>query len=405
MKMAVDAHVSLDSSLLAPDHRPAQAVLRGSGRNCMVGRFSWGEIMKVGIIGLPGAGKSTLFNALTKGNAETGRFGPGRSQINRGRTEVPDPRLDWLAALYSPKKKTHAAVDFLDVPGAAPGSLEKDASALISDLRTADALLHVVRVFEDPAVAHFRETVDPVRDASDLEAELILSDLQVVEKRLARIEMDLKKGVSRAPLTEEKGLLEPLKSALEEGRPVRSISLSDGEESRLRGYSLLSQKPQILVGNRGENEEEKSAAGTALAAFAKEARLPYLSVAGRIESEIAQMSDEDAAAFLADLGISEPSRDRVIRAAFDVLSLISFFTFGEDECKAWTVRKGSNAVEAAAKIHSDIARGFIRAEVVSFDHFRAAGTWAGTRESGHFRLEGREYVMQDGDCVIFRFNV
>ena len=364
-----------------------------------------GESMKVGLVGLPSSGKSTLFNALTQGKVETGRFGSGRAEIHRGRTEVPDSRLEWLAALYSPKKKTRAAVDFLDVPGMSPGSMEKGASALIADLRTVDAIVHVVRVFDDPAVPHPEETIDPVRDASNLETELLLADLEITEKRLERIETDLKKGVSKAPLTEEKSLLLPVKAALEEGRSIRTLSLSEAEANRIRGYAFLTQKPEILVANRGEKDAENGPREQALQAYAKEAGVPYLSVAAQIESEIAQMSEEDAAAFLADLGILEASRDRVIRAAFDVLSLISFFTFGEDECKAWTLRKGSPAVEAAGKIHSDIARGFIRAEIVSFDHFRSAGTWAQAREAGQYRLEGRDYVMQDGDCVIFRFNV
>jgi GTP-binding protein YchF len=364
-----------------------------------------GDSMKVGLVGLPGSGKSTLFNALTQGKVETGKFGSARAEIHRARTEVPDPRLDWLAALYSPKKKTRAAVDFLDMPGMSPGSLEKGAAALIADLRTVDAIVHVVRVFDDPAVPHPEETIDPVRDASNLETELLLSDLGITEKRLERIENDLKKGLSKNALTEEKNLLLPMKAALEEGRSIRTMSLSEADQNKIRGYAFLTQKPQIVVGNRGEKDVENGPQEEALRAYAKETGTLYLSVAAQIESEIAQMSDEDAAAFLADLGISEASRDRVIRAAFDVLSLISFFTFGEDECKAWTLRKESSAVEAAGKIHSDIARGFIRAEIVSFDHFRSAGTWAQAREAGHYRLEGRDYVMQDGDCVIFRFNV
>ncbi len=368
--------------------------------------------MKVGIVGLPASGKSTLFNALTKGKAETGRFGSGRAEVNRGRTEVPDARLDWLADLYSPKKKTRAVVEFLDVPGIAPGSMEKGAAALLADLRTVDAFVHLVRVFDDPAVPHPEERVDPVRDASNLEMELLLADLGVLEKRLERIESDLKKGLSKGPLTEEKALLIPLKAALEAGQPIRAAKLSESDENKLRGYAFLTQKPQILVGNVGEKDAASTAgaaggtaADAALRAHAEGAGLPYLSVACQIESEIAQMSDDEARAFLEDLGVQEPSRDRVIRAAFDVLALMQFFTFGEDECRAWTLRRGSRAVDAAGKIHSDIARGVIRAEVVSFDHFRAAGSWAGAREAGNFRLEGRDYVMQDGDCVVFRFNV
>lgn len=363
--------------------------------------------MKVGIVGLPASGKSTLFNALTKGKAETGRFGSGRAEVNRGRTEVPEARLDWLGTHYSPKKKTRAAVDFLDVPGIAPGSMEKGAAALLADLRTVDAIVQVVRVFEDDAVPHPEETVDAVRDATNLEMELLLADLGVIEKRLERIEVDLKKGLSKNALTEEKNLLIPLKGALETGKPIRIAPLSPEDDAKLRGYAFLTQKPQILVGNVSEKDAAKGGSGAdaALRKYAAEAGLTYLPVACGIEAEIAQMSEEDARGFLDDLGVAEPSRDRVIRAAFDVLALLQFFTFGEDECKAWTLRRGSSAVDAAGKIHSDIARGFIRAEIVGFEQFREAGSWAAAREAGHFRLEGRDYVMQDGDCVVFRFNV
>jgi ribosome-binding ATPase len=361
--------------------------------------------MKVGIVGLPSSGKSTLFNALTRGKAETGRFGSGRAEVNRGRTLVPDERLDWLAAHYSPKKKTPASVDFLDVPGITPGSSDKGAAGLIADLRTVDALLHVVRVFRDDAVPHPDGPVDPVRDAANLETELVFADLVVVEKRLERVRSDLGKGLDKAKLGVERDLLERVKDALEGGSTLRRLSLEPEERSALRGYALLTLKPMILVGNVGEDEPGGGSADAPLAAWAQDAGLAYLPVAAQIESEIAQMEDGEAAAFLEDLGLTEPSRDRVIRAAFDTLSLISFFTFGEDECKAWTLTRDSDAVTAAGKIHSDIARGFIRAEVVAFDAFRQRGSWSGARDAGQHRLEGKEYRVQDGDCVIFRFNV
>lgn len=361
--------------------------------------------MKVGIVGLPGSGKSTLFNALTQGKAETGRFGSGRAEVNRGRTLVPDERLDWLSAHYSPKKTSPASVDFLDVPGISPGSTEKGAAGLIADLRTVDALLHVVRVFDDAAVPHPDGSVNPARDADNLETELVLADLVVVEKRLKRIESDMGKGIDKVKLGAEKELLLRVKEALENGVSARTLSLDGHELQTLRGYALLTLKPQIVLGNVGEDEPSGGESDKALREWAEAGNMTYLAAAAQIESEIAQMEEEESTAFLEDLGLTEPSRARVIRAAFDALHLIQFFTFGDDECKAWTLARESPAVEAAAKIHSDIARGFIRAEIVPFDTFQDLGSWNAAKDNGKHRLEGKEYVFQDGDCVIFRFNV
>lgn len=361
--------------------------------------------MKVGIVGLPASGKSTLFNALTRGHAETGRFGSGRAEINRGRVLVPDERLDWLADHYQPKKKTPATVDFLDVPGLAPGSTEKGAASLIADLRTVEALLEVVRVFDDPAIPHPDGSVDPVRDADNLETELILADLGVVEKRLHRVESDLGKGVDKKTLEPERDVLVKVKAALEDGKAARTLGLTDQEEHRLRGLALLTQKPKIVLGNVGEDEAAGGDSDARLRARAEADGVPYLRASAKIESELAEMEDPDAAAFLADLGIASPSRDLVVRAAFDALRLITFLTFGEDECRAWTVGRDADAVEAAGKIHSDIARGFIRAEIVAFDELQAVGSWNAAKDQGKHRLEGKEYRMKDGDCVIFRFNV
>lgn len=360
--------------------------------------------MRVGIIGVSTSGKSTLFNALTRGEAETGRFGSARAEVNRGRILVPDRRLDWLAKLYEPKKKTPAAIDFLDFPAVQTGS-GKGAAAQIADLRGVDALLHVVRVFDDPAVPHPDQSVNPARDAAHLDAELIFADLTVVEKRLERIESDLKKGVDKVKLGEEKELLLRVQSALESEMPVRALTFDASEESRLRGYAFLTQKPMIVIGNVGEDEPAGGTSDAALRTYAKSHGMEYLPVSAQIESEIARMDDEEAGAFLRDLGLEESSRERVIRAAFDQLSLISFFTFGDDECKAWTISRDSDSVDAAGKIHSDIARGFIRAEIVGFHDFEDVGSWSAAKEAGKHRLEGKEYVMQDGDCVIFRFNV
>jgi GTP-binding protein YchF len=358
--------------------------------------------LKVGIVGLPGSGKTTLFNALTRASADTGGYG---DKINRGRVLVPDERLDWLAEHYSPKKKTPAQVDLVDVPGLSPGSMEKGAAGLIADLRAVDALLEVVRVFDDPSVAHPDGSVDPVRDADNLETELMLADLAVVEKRLIRVESDLKKGVDKKNLEPEKDVLLRVKAGLEEGRAARTLGLTDQDEERIKGFALLTLKPKIVFGNVSEDEAAGGDSDATLRALAQEQGVPYVAASARIEAEIAQMEPEDATEFLAELGITESSRDRVVRAAFDALTLITFLTFGEDECRAWTVARDATAVVAAGKIHSDISRGFIRAEIVAFDTFRSTGSWTAAKEAGQHRLEGKEYLMKDGDCVIYRFNV
>jgi hypothetical protein len=362
-------------------------------------------VVNIGIVGLPSSGKSTLFNALTRGAAETGRFGSGRAEINQGRVLVPDERLGWLAEVYSPKKRTPASVDFLDAPGVRPGDSARGAASLISDLRTVEALLQVVRVFPDDSVPSPSGSVDAVRDAQDLDAEFLLADLAVAENRLKRLESDRSKGLSTPELAEEEAVLGRVRDGLEEGTAIRCLGLDRREMLRLKGFAFLSAKPQILVGNVGEEEPGGGSADAGLRQLASETGREYLAVSAQIESEIARMDEEEAGAFLEDLGIAEASRGRVIRTCFDLLSLISFFTFGEDECKAWTLPKGSSAVEAAGKIHSDISRGFIRAEIEPFEEFKAAGTWAAAKDAGKFRLEGRDYVMRDGDCVVFRFNV
>jgi GTP-binding protein YchF len=360
--------------------------------------------VKVGIIGVSSSGKSTLFQLLT------GAVAPppgGRPEPRLGVARVPDPRVDALAGLYKPRKKTPATVEYVDVPGVAKG----EGSALVDlpALRGVDALVHVVRAFESESVPHPDGSVDPLRDAKMLELELILADLGMAERRLERLEANIKKA-HRAEDVAERELFGKLKGALEAEQPLREVvpGLTDDERKRLRSYSFLSEKPLIVVVNMAE-AEVRDAAGhlerRGLPAFASAPGMALVPVSAPIEAEMAQLSSEDAQAFREDLRLEEPGLDRVIRASYALLGLISFLTAGEDECRAWTIRKGTRAQAAAGAIHSDIERGFIRAEVVAFDDLMAAGSLPACRERGTLRLEGKDYAVRDGDVINFRFNV
>jgi hypothetical protein len=356
--------------------------------------------MKVGIIGLPLVGKSTLFQLLT-GSAQPGA--PGRGEVRLGIARVPDARVDRLAEMFRPKKKTPATVEYVDVPGAAKGEALVDLPAL----RGASALLHVVRAFSSDTVPHSEGSLDPTRDGRILELELMLADLGVIDRRLTRLESDLRKA-KRAEDVAERALLVQLKECLEAEQPLRELSLSEDERRRLRSYSFLSEKPLLLAVNMGEDGIRESAAflqESGLAAFAARPGMALCAVSAPIESEMAALSAEDARAFREDLGLAEPALDRIIRTSYELLGLVSFLTAGEDECRAWTIRRGTSAHQAAGAIHSDIERGFIRAEVVAFEDLVQAGSLPACRERGTLRLEGKDYVVRDGDVVHFRFNV
>jgi GTP-binding protein YchF len=360
--------------------------------------------VKVGIIGVSSSGKSTLFQLLTGAAAPPPG---GRPEARVGVARVPDPRVEVLADIYHPKKKTPATVEYVDVPGVAKG----EGSALVDlpALRGVDALVHVVRAFESETVPHPDGSVDPLRDAKMLELELILADLGMVERRLERLDANIKKA-NRAEDVAERDVFLKLKEALEAERPLREVvsTLTDEERRRLRSYSFLSEKPLIVVMNMGEDEVRDAAAHLerrGLTAFAGAPGMALVAVSAPIEAEMSQLSAEDARAFREDLRLEEPGLDRVIRASYTLLGLISFLTAGEDECRAWTIRKGTKAQPAAGTIHSDIERGFIRAEVVAFDDLVAAGSLPACRERGTLRLEGKEYVVRDGDVINFRFNV
>ena len=357
--------------------------------------------MKTGIVGLASVGKSTLFRLLTGAPSPTS----GRPETRLGSASVPDPRVEALAELYKPKKKTLATVEYVDVPGVAKG----EGSALVDlpALRGIDALVHVVRAFDSDTVPHPEGSVDALRDAKMLELELILADLGAVEKRLERLEANIKKA-RRPEDVAEQAVLAKLKEDLEAERPLREVELGEEDRRRVRSYSFLSEKPLLLVVNFGE-EGMRTAASfiekAGLAAMAARPGVAVCAVSAPIEAEMAELPAEDARTFREDLGLSEPGLDRVIRSSYELLGYISFLTAGEDECRAWPIRRGTVAQRAAGAVHSDIERGFIRAEVVAFDDLMAARSIAACRERGTLRLEGKEYVVRDGDVINFRFNV
>ncbi|MBM3266583.1 MAG: redox-regulated ATPase YchF [Candidatus Sericytochromatia bacterium] len=351
--------------------------------------------MRLGIIGWPQVGKTTVFNALTRSSARTGTFGAAAGAPNQAIVRVPDTRVDTLSGMFNPKKTTYATVEYVDLPGFERGK-GKESDAFLSHARKVDALVHVVRAFADEAVPHPEGSLDPARDLRLMEEELILADQMTVEKRIEKLAAEAKRG-KKPENAAEPAALEKCLRALEDVQPLRTVAFSADEELAVRGFTFLSQKPLLVLLNIGEDQ---LAAPPALAADA-----PVLAVCGKLEEELAQLSDDDAAALMSEYGIAESSLVRMIQASYDMLGLMSFYTTGEDEVRAWTIRKLSPAVEAARTIHSDIARGFIRAEVVTYPDLVELKTFARAREVGKLRLEGKEYVLQDGEIVHFRFNV
>ncbi|HEX7485501.1 MAG TPA: DUF933 domain-containing protein [Vicinamibacterales bacterium] len=362
-------------------------------------------MLRTALIGFPSSGKTTLFQLMTS-QTDAPKAGHGKLEAVVGVARVPDVRVNRLAELYTPKKKTPATVEFADLAG--PGRSGAQALLDVAPYRNADALVHVVRAFRDPTVTHHGDAINPASDAQAMEDELLLADLAVTEKRLERIDRDLKKGRT-SELERERALIIRCQESLENGLPIRGLSMTDDERKMLRGFQFLSAKPLLLVVNLDEadttllSDGTRAAEAAGLTTFLSRAGTGVVAVCARIELEIGQLEPADARAFLADLGLAEPGVNRVIRTTYDLLGYISFLTAGEDECRAWSIPRGTHAQVAAGEIHSDIARGFIRAEVVRFEHLIARGSLAACREHAEVRLEGKEYVVQDGDVINFRF--
>jgi GTP-binding protein YchF len=360
--------------------------------------------MKCGIVGLPNVGKSTLFNALTKAGIAAENYPFCTIEPNVGIVEVPDRRLDVIAEIAQPQKVVPAVVEFVDIAGLVKGASEGQGlgNQFLANIRETDAIAHVVRCFEDPDVRHVAGVVDPVSDIEVINTELALADLDSVDKQLAKYEKVAQAGGEK----EAQRLVSVLRKAravLDAGRPARTVELSNEERAVLRPLFLLTVKPTMYVANIGEHGSR--ALLEKVQAYAAKEGAPVVPVSAALEAQIADMPDEDKKLFLEDVGMDEPGLNRVVRAAYELLGLQTFFTTGPKEARAWTVRAGATAPQAAGVIHSDFERGFIRAEVASYEDYVACGGEQGAREAGKLRLEGRDYRVRDGDVIRFRFNV
>jgi GTP-binding protein YchF len=350
-------------------------------------------------------GKTTVLNLLTQANLSTTAFLSGKAEAHTRTARVPDRRIDKLSEMWHPRKTTYAQIQVTEVPGLVQGSSQGMGvgNAFLNAIRQVDALVHVVRAFANDEVLHAEGSIDPRRDIDTVNFELLLADLQLVENRIKRLHDGKKKKEQELELA----LMERLKEALENERPVHALSLTPEEQAISAGFAFLTERPQILVVNVDEAQFKCGdwPGAEAVRAMAAQRKIPLVEVCARIEMEIAQLDPADRELFMADLGITESGIARLARAAYDHLGMVSFLTVGEDEVRAWPIHQGTTAKEAAGKIHSDIERGFIRAEVVAYADLIAAGNFAHARDQGHFRLEGKEYVVQDGDIINFRFNV
>ncbi len=362
--------------------------------------------LNCGLIGLPMVGKTTVFNLLTGAGAETSNFFTGKTDTNIRAAIVPDARVDFLSELYRPRKTTYASIQFSDVPGLVRGSSQGKGvgNQFLAAIRNVDLLVHVVRSFIDEDVPHVDGAVDPLRDIETINLELLFADMEIIEKRIERIKSGKKIKKENAGELE---IMEKCLDALENELPIGRIDLSEQERQVLKNYGFLTEKPLLLVVNSDETQfKTKSYPGKdELHAFAAGRSLPLLEICGKMEMEIRQLPASDREIFMADLGVSQSGIDRLARSAYEFMGLISFFTVGEDEVKAWTINKGTEARRAAGKVHSDIERGFIKAEVVKYRDLSSLQSMAKVKEKGLFRLEGKEYIVEDGDIINFRFNI
>lgn len=365
--------------------------------------------MKLGIVGLPNVGKSTLFNSLTKAGAESANYPFCTIDPNVGVVTVPDERIKKLGELYHTKKVTSAVIEFVDIAGLVKGASKGEGlgNQFLANIREVDAIVHVVRCFENSNIVHVDGSIDPLRDIETINLELIFSDIEIMERRIAKLAKGARMDKTQA---KELALAEKIKAHLEEGKMAKSFETEDEDEILWRnGYNLLTDKPVIFAANVSEDELANDGADNegvkAVREFAEKEGFEVFVICAQIEEEIAELDDDEKAMFLEDLGLKESGLDKLIAASYRLLGLISFLTAGEDECRAWTIKVGTKAPQAAGKIHTDFERGFIRAEVVNYNDLLENGSIAAAKEKGLVRLEGKEYVVQDGDVILFRFNV